>query len=151
MMTLCWRHCSLRLWLTAELEGDPCPYSFGAGREILGQAGTLRGTQARCGTDTFACCVLGQSWSPNGFGKAFAKRWMPQTIEFSQGFDRISFQSAFLRWVFLLQFCLLSIEMGPQMLRSECVDMIFTRICEMRLCAADFFPKPVLYCFLQMF
>ena len=58
------------------------------------QACTLRGTQARLGADTFACCILGQSWLPNGFGKAFAKRWMPHAIEFSQGFERISFQSA---------------------------------------------------------
>ena len=87
VMTLCWRRCSLHLWRAAELQGDPCPYSFGA--------------------DTFACCVLGICWSPNGFGKAFAKRWMPHTIEFSYGFQRISFQNAFLRWVFLLQFCLL--------------------------------------------
>ena len=76
------------MWLAAELEGDPCPYSFGAGRDILRQAGTLRGTQARFGADAFACCVLGQCCSPNGFGRAFAKRWMPQTIEFSQGFEK---------------------------------------------------------------
>ena len=98
---------SLGLWLAAELEGDPCPYSFGAGRDILMQAGTLRGTQARFGADTFACCVLGRSWSPNGFGQAFAKKWMPQTMDFSRGFERILFQSAFLRWVFLLQICLI--------------------------------------------
>ena len=82
------------MWLAAELERNPCPYSFGAGRDILRQAGTLRGTQARFGADTFACCVLGRSWSPNGFGKAFATRWMPHAIAFSQGFERISFQSA---------------------------------------------------------
>ena len=39
---------SLGLRLAAELEGDPCPYagrySFGAGRTIVRQAGTLRGT-----------------------------------------------------------------------------------------------------------
>ena len=37
--------------------------------------------------------------------KAFAKRWMPHTIEFSQGFKTILFQHAFLRLVFLLQIC----------------------------------------------
>ena len=102
---------SLGLWLAAELEGDPCPYagrySFGAGRTILRQAGTLRGTQARLGADTFACCILARSWSQNGFEKAFAKRWMPHAIEFSQGFEKNPFQSAFLKWVLLLlQFCL---------------------------------------------
>ena len=35
--------------------------------------------------------------------KAFTKRWMPQTIWFSQRFEIISIQSAFLRWVFLPQ------------------------------------------------
>ena len=105
VMTLWCRRCSLRLWLAAELEGDPCVYSFGAGRDSLRQAGTLRGTQARFGAATFACCVLGRSWSPNGFGKAFAKRWIPQTIEFSKGFERIPFQTGFRRWVFLLQIC----------------------------------------------
>ena len=105
-MTLCWRGGSLHLWLAAELEGNSCRYSFGAPRNILRQAGTLRGTQARLGTDTFACRILGQSCLPNGFGEAFAKRWMPHAIEFSYGFETIQFQSAFLRWVLLLQFCL---------------------------------------------
>ena len=41
-MTLCWRGGSLHLWLAAELEGNPCRHSFGAGRNMLRQAGTLR-------------------------------------------------------------------------------------------------------------
>ena len=43
----------------------------------------------------------------NDFGKAFAKRWMPHAIEFSRGFEVVSFQSSFLRWVILLQICML--------------------------------------------
>ena len=75
-------------------------YSFGAGRNILSR-------QAHCG----ACRhVWGQThlhvafwgWSPNGFGKAFVKRWMPLIIEFSKGFARIPFQSTFLRWTLFL-------------------------------------------------
>ena len=43
------------------------PYRFGAGRTVLRQAATLRGTEARLGADTFVCCVLGRSWLPNVF------------------------------------------------------------------------------------
>ena len=106
-MTLCWRGGSLHLWLAAELEGNPCRRSFGAGRNILRQAGSLRGTQPSFRAGTFACCSLGRSWTSDGFGKAFAKRWMPYIIEFSQGFERIAFDIAFLRCVFVLQICLL--------------------------------------------
>ena len=55
-MTLCWRGGSLHLWLAAELEGNPCRYSFGAGRNMLRQAGTLRGTQARFGAGKKGVC-----------------------------------------------------------------------------------------------
>ena len=115
LTTLCCRRGSLCLWLAAELDGYHCPdagpYSFGARRNTLWQAGTLRGMEARLGADTFACFVWGQSCSPNDCGKAFARRGIPHAIEFSYGFQRISFQNAFLRWVFLLQLD----EMGPKM------------------------------------
>ena len=69
---------------------------FKAGRHIAGK-------QASLGAGVFARCVLGRSRSPDGFGKAFAKTWMPHIIDFSPGFEKSLFQSAFLRWTFLLQ------------------------------------------------
>ena len=84
---------SLGLWLAAELEGELCPYSSGAGRDILRQAGTWQGRQSRFGAGTFAYCVLGRSWSPKGFGKASTKRWVPHITTAPENFGRISFQN----------------------------------------------------------